>query len=49
MEEGIEKANISISEQCTLCSADYFSYRKAVQTGNGVTGRNGSVIVMNEF
>ena len=47
LEEGIEKPNIVISEQCTLCSADYFSYRKAVQTGNGVTGRNGSVIVMN--
>lgn len=48
MEEGIQKENITFSEQCTLCSADYFSYRKAVQTGDGVTGRNGSVIVMSK-
>lgn len=49
MVEGVQKMNIIISEQCTLCSDDYFSYRKAVQSGDGVTGRNGSVVVMNEF
>jgi purine-nucleoside/S-methyl-5'-thioadenosine phosphorylase / adenosine deaminase len=49
METGIQQTNVILSGQCTLCSADYFSYRKAVQTGDGVTGRNGSVIVMNEF
>ena len=48
MKSGLQKANIGISGQCTLCSHNYFSYRKAVQTGDGVTGRNGSVIVLHE-
>ena len=48
MAEGVQKANAIISGQCTLCSADYFSYRKAVQSGDGVTGRNGSVIVLSQ-
>jgi YfiH family protein len=48
MAEGMQKKNIIVSEQCTLCSADYFSYRKAVQTGDGTTGRNGSVIVLSK-
>lgn len=48
MAEGIQKTNIITSKQCTLCSENYFSYRKAVQTGAGVTGRNGSVIVLSK-
>lgn len=48
MAEGVQEEKIIISEQCTLCSEDYFSYRKAVQSGDGVTGRNGSVIVLSE-
>jgi len=48
MAEAVQKKNIIISEQCTLCSDDYFSYRKAVQTGDGTTGRNGSVIVLSK-
>jgi YfiH family protein len=48
MAEGVQKANVINLEQCTLCSDDYFSYRKAVQTGDGVTGRNGSVIVLSK-
>ncbi|MFT5697830.1 MAG: YfiH family protein [Desulforhopalus sp.] len=47
-QEGLQEENITISGQCTRCSTDYFSYRKAVQTGTGITGRNGSVIVMRE-
>ena len=46
--EGLQAAHITITRQCTRCSTDYFSYRKAVQTGDGVTGRNGSVIVLHE-
>ncbi len=49
MAEGVQKTNVIISGQCTLCSADYFSYRKAVQSGDGVTGRNGSVIVLSQY
>ena len=48
MAGGVQKKNITISGQCTLCSEDYFSYRKAVQSGDGVTGRNGSVIVLSK-
>ena len=48
MAEGVQKTNVVISGQCTLCSEDYFSYRKAIQNGDGVTGRNGSVIVLSE-
>lgn len=48
MEEGVQAKHIIITGQCTRCSTEYFSYRKAVQTGDGVTGRNGSVIVLSE-
>lgn len=46
--EGLQAAHIAITGHCTRCSTDYFSYRRAVQTGDGVTGRNGSVIVLHE-
>ena len=46
MDTGILPGNIEIVGACTVCSQDYFSYRKAVKAGNGVTGRNGSVIVL---
>ncbi|BHH85124.1 polyphenol oxidase family protein [Desulforhopalus sp. 52FAK] len=48
MDSGIIGANISIMGDCTLCSPDYFSYRDAVRNGNGITGRNGSVIVLHK-
>ena len=46
MDSGVAGGNISVIGDCTLCSPDYFSYRDAVQNGNGITGRNGSVIVL---
>lgn len=48
MDAGLKNTNIKIDGQCTLCSQDYFSYREVVQKGDGVTGRNGSVIVLHE-
>jgi YfiH family protein len=41
---GLMPASISVAEICTSCSSDYFSYRRARRHGNGVTGRNSSVI-----
>lgn len=46
MAEGVQKTNIVTSKLCTRCSEEYFSYRQAVQTSDGITGRNGSVIVL---
>ncbi len=41
---GVPDRQIDITGICTCCSLDFFSYRRAVKEGNGVTGRNGSVI-----
>lgn len=49
MDEGLLPENIALSGQCTACSGKYFSYRKAVRTTGGVTGRNGSVIVLRDI
>lgn len=43
---GLLACNISCAEVCTSCNADYFSYRRACRAGNGVTGRNCTVIVL---
>ncbi|KAB2891320.1 MAG: peptidoglycan editing factor PgeF [Desulfobulbaceae bacterium] len=43
---GLLPSSISVAGVCTSCSLDYFSYRRAKREGNGVTGRNGSVIVL---
>lgn len=43
---GLLSPSISVAGVCTSCSPDYFSYRRARRTGDGVTGRNGSVIVL---
>jgi len=48
MDTGVAECNIDVTGDCTLCSSDYFSYRDAVRKGNGVTGRNGSVIVLHD-
>ncbi len=45
-EAGVRKDGISMAEVCTSCSPDYFSYRRARRNGNGVTGRNCSVIAL---
>lgn len=41
---GLNERKINIYRQCTSCSEQYFSYRRACRTGNGITGRHCSVI-----
>jgi hypothetical protein len=43
-EAGVSPNNIDCARICTRCNAEYFSYRRAVQTADGITGRNGSFI-----
>lgn len=43
---GVMVNNITLPGACTACSDSYFSYRKAVRENGGITGRNGSVIVL---
>jgi hypothetical protein len=43
---GLKPASISVAGVCTSCSRDYFSYRRACREGDGVTGRNCSVVVL---
>ena len=50
-EAGLRNDHIEAIEICTLCTKDFFSYRRAKTTvdlrgGSGVTGRNGSVITL---
>jgi len=46
MDAGLPAENIRIAAICTACSEDYFSYRRAKRRGDGITGRNGSVIAL---
>lgn len=41
---GLLPENIDTAAICTRCNQQFFSYRRAAQTANGVTGRNGSII-----
>lgn len=43
---GVPKDMISCSKTCTVCSSDFFSYRRACRENSGVTGRNGSLIAL---
>lgn len=45
---GVKENAVTIPTICTSCSNDYFSYRRACREGNGVTGRNCSVIALEE-
>lgn len=45
-EAGLKDTNIETAGICTVCNKDFFSYRRAVRQGSGVTGRNGSVIAL---
>ncbi len=45
-ESGLKDAAVSVAGICTACSPDYFSYRRACRTTNGITGRNCSVIAL---
>jgi polyphenol oxidase len=43
---GVREKFITAAGICTVCSPDYFSYRRASRNGNGTTGRNCSVIAL---
>ncbi len=45
-EGGVSRDAITVAGICTACSPDYFSYRRACRTRDGVTGRNCSVIAL---
>lgn len=46
MTAGLRQSSITVSEICTSCASDYFSYRRAKKQGTGVTGRNCTIIVL---
>lgn len=46
MQCGLKKDSVTIGGVCTSCSPDYFSYRRARRNGNGITGRNGTLIAL---
>lgn len=48
MNAGIPEKNIETTSVCTCCSDNYFSYRRATRLSGGVTGRNCSVISLQE-
>ena len=43
---GIDPSSVAISEVCTSCSPDYFSYRRSRRSGDDHTGRNCSVAAL---
>jgi YfiH family protein len=45
-EGGLSRDAITVAGICTACSPDYFSYRRACRTRDGITGRNCSVIAL---
>ncbi|MBU0946143.1 MAG: polyphenol oxidase family protein [Proteobacteria bacterium] len=44
LQAGLDAAHIRLAGQCTSCSADHFSYRRACRQGDGRTGRCATVI-----
>lgn len=44
LECGLREGAISIAGLCTSCSPDFYSYRRACRDGNGITGRNGTLV-----
>ena len=45
---GLLPERIDVAALCTRCNPQFFSYRRATKTANGVTGRNGSIIGLPE-
>lgn len=43
---GLKTSSITVAGECTSCSSDYFSYRRAKRRGNDVTGRNGTIVAL---
>ena len=48
MEAGLQPEKIRIAMICTCCSPDFFSYRRASRKGDGITGRNCSIIALRD-
>lgn len=48
LKAGLQAKHIDVAAICTRCNQQFFSYRRATKTGNGVTGRNGSIIGLPE-
>ena len=48
LEAGVPESAVTFSGICTVCSRDYFSYRRACRQGEGITGRNCSVIALRQ-
>lgn len=46
LDAGLSDSNVRMERSCTSCSEDFFSYRRARRQGDGITGRNCSVIIM---
>jgi polyphenol oxidase len=46
---GINELSITIAGMCTVCSPDFFSYRRSCRKGSGPTGRNCSVIALRKI
>ena len=46
LDAGLRPERVALAGVCTRCSADYFSFRRAKQEGDGVCGRNGSLIAL---
>jgi len=41
---GVRPEHIDVAAICTRCNQQFFSYRRATKTADGITGRNGSII-----
>ena len=48
MEAGLQRQKIRTAMICTCCNPDYFSYRRANRKGDGITGRNCTIIALRE-
>jgi polyphenol oxidase len=46
MDAGIQPEKISIAATCTCCNTDFFSYRRTSRKGNRMTGRNCTIIAL---
>jgi YfiH family protein len=46
LKAGLSATRIATKKICTCCSTDFFSYRRSRRQGDGITGRNCSVIIM---
>ena len=44
LDAGLRPEHIDVAGLCTRCNPQFFSYRRASATANGITGRNGSII-----